>query len=160
MPRLGCSEWLIKSRNVWIGHWINWTHCLQYLITIHNGAIAVCTSINVHWGLSVFCQFTSPLAPPSNVRRSLLLVFKLSPRHSRSDSRLSVKSPSSGTAYLVQICSVWSFPTDWLLLRSQSQSHVTTDSQSVLVSDAHVGPATNFSFSLRFYLDSCGFVIL
>jgi hypothetical protein len=32
--------------------------------------------------------------------------------------------------------------------------------QSVLVSGAHLGPATNFSFSLRFSLDSCGFVIL
>jgi hypothetical protein len=32
--------------------------------------------------------------------------------------------------------------------------------QSVLVSGAHLGPATNFSFSLKFLLDSCGFVIL
>jgi hypothetical protein len=31
--------------------------------------------------------------------------------------------------------------------------------QSVLVSGAHLGPATNFSFSLRFSLDSCGVVI-
>jgi hypothetical protein len=38
-----------------------------------------------------------------------------------------------------------------------------TDSQSgqsVLVSGAHLGPATNFSFSSKFSLDSCGFVIL
>jgi hypothetical protein len=32
--------------------------------------------------------------------------------------------------------------------------------QSVLVSGAHLGPVTNFSFSLKFPLDSCGFVIL
>jgi hypothetical protein len=32
--------------------------------------------------------------------------------------------------------------------------------QSVLVSGAHLGPATNFSFSLKFLLDSCGFIIL
>jgi hypothetical protein len=32
--------------------------------------------------------------------------------------------------------------------------------QSVLVSGAHLGPATNFYFSLKFSLDSCGFVIL
>jgi hypothetical protein len=32
--------------------------------------------------------------------------------------------------------------------------------QSVLVSGTHLGPATNFSFSLKFLLDSCGFVIL
>jgi hypothetical protein len=32
--------------------------------------------------------------------------------------------------------------------------------QSVLVSGTHLGPATNFSFSLKFPLDSCGFVIL
>jgi hypothetical protein len=32
--------------------------------------------------------------------------------------------------------------------------------QSVMVSDAHLGPATNFSFSLKFPLDNCGFVIL
>jgi hypothetical protein len=35
-----------------------------------------------------------------------------------------------------------------------------TVGQSVLVSGAHLGPVTNFSFSLKFYLDSCGFVIL
>jgi hypothetical protein len=32
--------------------------------------------------------------------------------------------------------------------------------QSVLVSGTHLGPATNFSFSLKFSLNSCGFVIL
>jgi hypothetical protein len=32
--------------------------------------------------------------------------------------------------------------------------------QSVLVSGTHLEPATNFSFSLKFSLDSCGFVIL
>jgi hypothetical protein len=32
--------------------------------------------------------------------------------------------------------------------------------QSVLVSGSHLGPATNFSFSLKFSLHSCGFVIL
>jgi hypothetical protein len=32
--------------------------------------------------------------------------------------------------------------------------------QSALVSGAHLGPATNFSFSLKFRLDSCGFIIL
>jgi hypothetical protein len=32
--------------------------------------------------------------------------------------------------------------------------------QSVLVSGTNLGPATNFSFSLKFPLDSCGFVIL
>jgi hypothetical protein len=32
--------------------------------------------------------------------------------------------------------------------------------QSVLVSGAHLGPVTNLSFSLKFPLVSCGFVIL
>jgi hypothetical protein len=32
--------------------------------------------------------------------------------------------------------------------------------QSVLVSGAHLGPVTTFSFSLKLPLDSCGFVIL
>jgi hypothetical protein len=32
--------------------------------------------------------------------------------------------------------------------------------QSVLVSGAHLGPATNFSFSWKFPSDSCGFIIL
>jgi hypothetical protein len=32
--------------------------------------------------------------------------------------------------------------------------------QSVLLSDTHLRPATNFSFSLKFSLYSCGFVIL
>jgi hypothetical protein len=32
--------------------------------------------------------------------------------------------------------------------------------QSVLVSGAHLGLATNFSFSLKFSFDSCEFVIL
>jgi hypothetical protein len=31
--------------------------------------------------------------------------------------------------------------------------------QSVLVSGTHLGPETNLSFSLKFPLDSCGFVI-
>jgi hypothetical protein len=46
--------------------------------------------------------------------------------------------------------------------KSKSQSHYDRQSvgQSVLVSGAHLGPATNFSFSLKFYLDSCGFVVL
>jgi hypothetical protein len=35
-----------------------------------------------------------------------------------------------------------------------------TVGQSVLVSGTHLGPATNFSFSLKFPLDSCEFVIL
>jgi hypothetical protein len=32
--------------------------------------------------------------------------------------------------------------------------------QSVLVSGAHLGPVTNFSFSLKFLSDSCVFFIL
>jgi hypothetical protein len=32
--------------------------------------------------------------------------------------------------------------------------------QSVLVSGAHLGPATNFSFSLKFLSDICRFLIL
>jgi hypothetical protein len=32
--------------------------------------------------------------------------------------------------------------------------------QSVLVSDAHLGPVTDFYLSLKFSLDSCGLVIL
>jgi hypothetical protein len=47
-------------------------------------------------------------------------------------------------------------------LLSKSKSHYDRQlvSQSVLVSDPHQGPATNFIFSLTFSLDSCGFVIL
>jgi hypothetical protein len=32
--------------------------------------------------------------------------------------------------------------------------------QSVLVSGAHLGPLTNFSFAIKFSVDSCGFVVL
>jgi hypothetical protein len=32
--------------------------------------------------------------------------------------------------------------------------------QSVLVSGACLGPVTNFSFAMKFPVDSCGFVIL
>jgi hypothetical protein len=32
--------------------------------------------------------------------------------------------------------------------------------QSVLVSGAHLGPVTNFSFAMKFPVDSCGFDIL
>jgi hypothetical protein len=32
--------------------------------------------------------------------------------------------------------------------------------QSVLVSGTHLGPVTNFSFSLKLLLESCRFVIL
>jgi hypothetical protein len=46
-----------------------------------------------------------------------------------------------------------------ILISCEIQSYVTTDSQSaVLMSSAHLGPATNFSFSLKLYLDSCEFV--
>jgi hypothetical protein len=40
---------------------------------------------------------------------------------------------------------------------SKSKSHFDLQSvgHSVLASGAHLGPATNFSFSLKFYLDSC-----
>jgi hypothetical protein len=49
-----------------------------------------------------------------------------------------------------------------VVYKSKSKSHYDLQSvgQSVLVSGANLGPATNFSFSLRFSLDSCGFVIL
>jgi hypothetical protein len=45
--------------------------------------------------------------------------------------------------------------------KSKSKSHYDLQSfgKSVLVSGAHLGPATNFSFSLKFSSDSCGFVI-
>jgi hypothetical protein len=46
------------------------------------------------------------------------------------------------------------------IFSSQSQSHITTDNQSVLVSGAHLGPATNFSFSLRFSFRQLLLVIL
>jgi hypothetical protein len=42
----------------------------------------------------------------------------------------------------------------------ERQAKVKSVGQALLVSGAHLGPATNFSFSLRFSLDSCGFVIL
>jgi hypothetical protein len=46
-------------------------------------------------------------------------------------------------------------------LASKSKSHYDRQSvgQSVLVSGAHLGPATNFTFALQFSSDSCGFVI-
>jgi hypothetical protein len=42
----------------------------------------------------------------------------------------------------------------WLICDRQSVG------QSALVSGAHLGPVTNFAFSLKFPLDSFGFVIL
>jgi hypothetical protein len=47
-------------------------------------------------------------------------------------------------------------------LQSKSKSHYDRQSvgQSVLVSGNHLGPVTNFSFSLKFPSDSCVFVIL
>jgi hypothetical protein len=46
--------------------------------------------------------------------------------------------------------------------KSKWKSHYNRQSvgQSVLVSGTHLGPSTNFSFSLKFSLDSCRFVIL
>jgi hypothetical protein len=46
--------------------------------------------------------------------------------------------------------------------KSKSKSHYDrlTVGQSVLVSGAHLGPATNITFSLKFSSDSCVFVIL
>jgi hypothetical protein len=91
---------------------------------------------------------------------------------------LSAQHPSPGFFYLKLHFGNWTLcpssvllgwakstellPTAGHQIQSQSQSHITTDSQSasVLVSGAHLGPTTNFSFSLRFSLDTCGFVIL
>jgi hypothetical protein len=51
------------------------------------------------------------------------------------------------------------FTTMTQLTQSQSQSYITTNGQSVLVSGTHLGPVTNFSPSLfNYFLDSCGFV--
>jgi hypothetical protein len=85
------------------------------------------------------------------------------------------------TLLLVQLYCV---TTHWLAPVSQSQSYFATDSQSVstswcrlklklkliydrqsvrqsvMVSGAHLGPLTNFSFAMRFSVDSCGFVVL
>jgi hypothetical protein len=46
--------------------------------------------------------------------------------------------------------------------QSQRKSHYDRQSvgQPVLVSGTHLVPATNFSFSLKFYLYICWFVIL
>jgi hypothetical protein len=49
-------------------------------------------------------------------------------------------------------------PTDWLKLKLNYDWQ--SVGQSVLVTGAHLGPTTNFSFSLKFALDSCEFVIL
>jgi hypothetical protein len=49
---------------------------------------------------------------------------------------------------------------DWLNFKSKLIYDRQSVGQSVLVSGAHLGPLTNLSFSLKFPLDSCGFVIL
>jgi hypothetical protein len=63
----------------------------------------------------------------------------------------------------------WHIPEDNVFIiitvlksKSKSKSHYGQQSigQFVLVSGAHLGLATNFSFPLRFSLDSCRFVIL
>jgi hypothetical protein len=48
----------------------------------------------------------------------------------------------------------------WKLLKLKLIYDRQSVGQSVLVSGAHLGPATKFSFSLKFPSDSCGFVIL
>jgi hypothetical protein len=52
---------------------------------------------------------------------------------------------------------LWFLWSDWKLKLIYDRQSV---DQSVLVSGAHLGPATNFSSSLKFPLDSCGFLIL
>jgi hypothetical protein len=54
------------------------------------------------------------------------------------------------------------FPQWWLwqLLKLKLIYDRQSVSQSVLVSGAHLGPATNFSFSLKFPSDSCKVIIL
>jgi hypothetical protein len=48
----------------------------------------------------------------------------------------------------------------WILLKLKLIYDRQSVGQSVLVSDVHLGPVANFSFSSKFPLDSCGFVIL
>jgi hypothetical protein len=57
--------------------------------------------------------------------------------------------------HLIWIQFVW-YTLEGVLKESKSKSHYDRQSvgQSVLVSGTHLGPATNFSFSLKFSLDS------
>jgi hypothetical protein len=66
---------------------------------------------------------------------------------------------SSGTRDQFFLFSLWLF---FLQVRTKSKSsHIMTDSHSANPSWCQAPrPATNFSFSLSFSLDSCGFVIL
>jgi hypothetical protein len=53
---------------------------------------------------------------------------------------------------------IYTFTTLYVFFKSKSHYDRQSVGQSVLVSGAHLGPATNFPSSLSFLLDSCGLV--
>jgi hypothetical protein len=63
-------------------------------------------------------------------------------------TKVILRKPSGQRLLRTAVCEI--------IVKSKSKSHYNRQSvgQSVLVSDAHLGPATNFSSSLRFSLDS------
>jgi hypothetical protein len=73
-----------------------------------------------------------------------------------------VPCPVSCTARTrILSCAVPEYPVaKTLKLKLQLVYDLQSVGQSVLVSGTHLGPAINFSFSLKFPLDSCGFIIL
>jgi hypothetical protein len=70
----------------------------------------------------------------------------------------SLLGPSPAEITTIFYCLIWDVPN--LKLKLKLIYDRQSVGQSVLVSGAHLGPVTNFSFSLKFPLDSCGFVIL
>jgi hypothetical protein len=68
---------------------------------------------------------------------------------------------SSSMYFLFTVSSIRFFTfSRYQILIPVTKSKLSYDGRSVLVSGTHLVPVTNFSFSLKFYLDSCGLVIL
>jgi hypothetical protein len=130
--------------------------CVQFLITIYSGALinsqllsiyhyryyTVCLQFTIHTLSPLgLLSHTSPLIPASNGGHSPSWDPELSLRYSHSNSHchLHLQLPP-----LVSCCSVWSSPNN-CLTAAQSQSHVTTEGQSV---SQYVLMSSLFWFSL------------
>jgi hypothetical protein len=138
--------------------WIIWGQSRTSTFKIHNDLAVIRTGFHLDT-IETVPSVPAYLAMGSAIR--LLCGFYL--RFLRCIHEENENRPKSWNAYILTFCipflpcrNMKLFLQQKLKLIHERQSL----GQSVLVSGTHLGPATNFSFSLKFPSDSCVFVIL
>jgi hypothetical protein len=125
------------------------SHCQQYLVHCQN--LIYFTFYMSHM-FYVYAVYTRPLSAQAQYSRSCPIICSL---------RYAWPPPSLSLFYFLYwsspcpILPTWSWSLKLKLIYDRQ-----SDGQSVLVSGAHLGPVTSFSFAMKFPVDSWGFVIL